>query len=564
MPASAQLPLEPRGCGGKEATITGSSLGDVLRGTEKRDVIAAGAGDDIVLGLAARDVLCGEDGNDTISGGRGNERAFGGAGDDRIVGGIGNDRLRGETGDDTLEGGRSNDYVNGGDDRDFVDGNLGDDRVFGGPGVADHVAGGLGIDRVNGGPGDYDLVHGDYGWDRMIGGPGQGDIGSFFSATSGQQGPGQEIRPPGIRASLRRGLAIGDGKDILRSLESLEGSAFDDVLIGRGRPASSADGGLGSDRCRGFDSRSSCGSARRHGAMALIDSSPSRSGTLTLLGGPRRDVLRLISDPATGVHRIRSRRPLALGPGCSHPAGKPRIAVCQTDPSARHRTIDLGDGNDRLVIVDAEGREGTRVGAGAGDDEVHGGPGGELIEAGEGADRLLGGAGSDGLVGGFPGPDLISGQSAGDLLAAAGACVGGVLRGGPGRDNASFAEAPGHPGVMIASLTTGRAYITKLPRCKPVRIHGSAEDLEGTFDWDILIGDERGNSLLGQPGKDRFYGLGGLDQINAYDRQRDFFIDCGRGGGIVLGDRRDPHARRCEEGEITGPAAELPRLLPGR
>jgi hypothetical protein len=209
-------------------------------------------------------------------------------------------------------------------------------------------------------------------------------------------------------------------------------------------------------------------------------------------------------------------------------------------------------------------REGTRIGAGAGDDEIHGGPGGELIEAGEGADRLLGGAGSDGLVGGIPGPDFISGQAAGDLLAAGGACIGGMLRGGPGRDNASFAEAPGHPGVMRASLTTGRASVPALPNCRAIRIHGSAEDLEGTFDWDVLIGDERGNALLGQPGKDRFYGLGGVDQINAYDRMRDFFIDCGAGGGVVLGDRRDPRGRRCEEGEITGPAAELPRLLRGQ
>jgi hypothetical protein len=159
---------------------------------------------------------------------------------------------------------------------------------------------------------------------------------------------------------------------------------------------------------------------------------------------------------------------------------------------------------------------------------------------------------------------LIAGQGAGDLLAAAGACLGGALVGGPGRDNASFAEAPAHPGVMVASLTTDRAFVRALPNCRPVRIHPTAEDLEGTFDWDILIGDERGNALLGQPGRDRFYGLGGRDQVNAYDRERDFFIDCGKAGGVVLDDRRDPKAHRCEQGEITGPAAELPRLPPGR
>ena len=166
----------------------------------------------------------------------------------------------------------------------------------------------------------------------MIGGPGPGDIGSFFTATSGQQGPGQEIRPPGIHASLRRGLAIGDGKDILRGLESLEGSAFDDVLIGRGKPGSSVDAGPGTDRCRGFATRRLCGPARPAGARVLIDSAPSRPGTLTLLGGPRRDNFRIVTDPATGTHRIRSGRPLVLGPGCTHPAGKPRVAVCESDP----------------------------------------------------------------------------------------------------------------------------------------------------------------------------------------------------------------------------------------
>ena len=528
----------------------------MLRGTQQRDVIAAGTGDDIVIALGARDIVCGGEGDDNIGGGRGSDLAFGGFGDDRLVGGIGNDRLRGEGGNDTLEGGRSNDNVSGGFDRDFVDGNLGDDRVYGSPGAADQVAGGLGIDRVYGGAGDYDLVHGDYGWDRMSGGPGRGDIASFFTAVSGQQGPGQEIRPPGVNASLPRGLAIGDGRDILRSFESLEGSAFDDVLTGRGEGV--VDAGAGSDRCRGFAERRSCGNQRRRGATVFVDSSQSRSGTLALLGGPRRDVFTLATDPASGMSRVRSQRPLVLGRGCEHPSGKLRIAVCESGPGARHRTIDLGGGDDSLVIADAQGREGTRVGAGAGDDEIQGGPGGELIEAGEGADRLLGGEGSDGLVGGFPGRDLISGQGSGDLLAAAGACVGGLLRGGPGRDNASFAEAPAHPGVMQASLTTGRAFVRALPNCRPVRIHPSAEDLEGTFDWDILIGDAQGNALLGQPGKDRFHGLGGRDQINAYDRERDFFIDCGVGGGIVLGDRRDPRARRCEKGEIRGPAAELP------
>ena len=53
------------------------------------------------------------------------------------------------------------------------------------------------------------------------------------------------------------------------------------------------------------------------------------------------------------------------------------------------------------------------------------------------------------------------------------------------------------------------------------------EDMEGSFDWDILVGDGRANAMLGQPGADRFYGGGGDDVIDARDGVRDFSIQCG-------------------------------------
>ena len=53
--------------------------------------------------------------------------------------------------------------------------------------------------------------------------------------------------------------------------------------------------------------------------------------------------------------------------------------------------------------------------------------------------------------------------------------------------------------------------------------------MEGSFDWDILIGDSGPNAMLGQPGADSFYGNGGDDMIDARDGVRDFSIQCGRG-----------------------------------
>jgi hypothetical protein len=59
--------------------------------------------------------------------------------------------------------------------------------------------------------------------------------------------------------------------------------------------------------------------------------------------------------------------------------------------------------------------------------------------------------------------------------------------------------------------------------------------MEGSFDWDVLIGDARPNAMLGQPGADRFYGGGGDDVIDARDGTKDFSIQCGRGTAAKSG-----------------------------
>ncbi|HET9198283.1 MAG TPA: hypothetical protein VFN92_08535, partial [Solirubrobacterales bacterium] len=135
----------------------------------------------------------------------------------------------------------------------------------------------------------------------------------------------------------------------------------------------------------------------------------------------------------------------------------------------------------------------------------------------------------DGLVGGLPGPTFIYGGPEGDLMAAGGGCAGGAIVGGPGRDDASFAETQAHPGTLIISFPQDKAWIDTVRHCKPVRLDDSNEDMEGSFDYDTLIGDGQKNSLLGQPGKDRFYGMGGDDIIDARDGVKDFSIQCGRG-----------------------------------
>jgi Ca2+-binding RTX toxin-like protein len=513
----AEEEIEEARCHGRRATIVGTEGNDVLQGTPGRDVIWGGDGDDTILGSLGNDLLCGGPGADLIHGGRGNDVADGGAGDD--------DRIYGD---------------------------LGDDKLTGGPGNGDEVAGGLGIDTLNGGPGNFDFVHGDYGYDRMDGGPGKGDIASFATDV----GAG---RDGGVKVNLAKHKARGDGHDRLFRFESLEGSAFEDILVGNGQ-ANVIDGGAGddvlrggggkdrlvggqgNDRCNGAKGDTvSCGQEAKlkASAYAEIDPVSGGGGGLELVGGGGDDHFVVAFDEASSTFGITAKKGIAVGGGCARVSAVQ--ITCATEGPARWVMADLGPGNDSLVVEGSlAGAQNVRLAGGLGNDTIRGGSEDDLIEAGDGADKLYGGGGADGLIGSRPGPTYLYGGPDGDLLAAGGGCAGGALVGGPGRDDASFAETPAHPGILHVSFPAHAAWIDAIPNCHKVHLSPTDEDMEGSFDWDILVGDSRANAMLGQPGRDRFYGGGGEDVIDARDGERDFSIQCGRGtvakrGGAVHG-----------------------------
>jgi Ca2+-binding RTX toxin-like protein len=506
--AGKEVEEEPR-CHGRRATIVGTEGPDVLRGTPGRDVIWGGGGDDEIFGSLGNDLICGGPGDDLIHGGRGNDDVDGGAGTDRVIG------------------------------------DLGDDKVTGGTGDADEVAGSLGIDTLNGGPGNFDLVHGDYGYDRMDGGPGSGDIASFATAVAGGKGDGVWVSLPAHRAR-------GDGHDRLFRFESIEGSAFRDTLIGdkgdntiNGGPGDDTIrggggvdeliGGQGSDGCVGAKGRTvSCGKEAppKASAFVQVDRTRGGGGGLSLVGGGGPDHFVVAYDEATESFGVSAARGIAIGTGCTRPGGDPRQVTCAVGGPARWLMADLGPGNDSFRAEGSlAGAQNVRVAGGYGDDTIKAGPEDDLLESGPGADRLYGGDGADGLVGGLPGPTFLYGEGDGDLLAAGGGCAGGAIVGGPGRDDASFAETQAHPGILYISFLQHKAWIDVLMGhgCHPVRLDPSDEDMEGSFDNDVLIGDHGPNAMLGQPGQDEFFGEGGEDVIDARDGVRDFVIQCGRG-----------------------------------
>ncbi len=541
-------------CHGKRATIVGTSGDDVIHGTDKADVIWAGPGDDKVYGGLGNDIICGGPGDDLIHGGRGNDWIEGGAGTDRVFG------------------------------------DLGDDHVSGGGGDRDEVSGGLGIDTVNGGPGNEDLVRGDYGYDRMDGGPGSGDIASFSTSVAGLKGSG-------VWVSLPKHKAFGDGHDRLFRFESIEGSAFHDTLIGDkhsnvidggpgndtvigGGDRDTLNGGQGDDHCEGGPTRISCGHepAPIGSAYIRLDPDPAGGGGLQIVGGAGPDAFVVsyaegevkeeegreedtgevkagVAESTTGAFTVEAKLPLAAGEGCARVAGDPKAVTCATLGPARWLMADLGPGNDEFTVRGSlEAVDLVRVNGGDGNDTIHGGPEEDLLQSGPGSDHVYGGDGSDAVIGGVPGPTYLYGEGGGDLLAAGGGCAGGTLDGGPGEDDASFAETQAHPGTLYISLEAGWAWINAIKLCDKVRLPRSDEDIEGSFDNDVLIGDARANVMLGQPGVDSFFGRGGNDVIVAADGVKDWYIQCGNKGhpeGIAIVDSIDPEAQDCAK-VVTG------------
>jgi uncharacterized delta-60 repeat protein len=124
----------PPRCGGRRATIVGTSHGDHLRGTRRADVIAGLGGNDRISGLGGNDIICGGSGNDTISGGAGKDKLYGQNGKDKLSGGSGNDKLSGGAGNDKLSGGSGKDSLSGGAGKDKLSGGSGKDSLNGGSG----------------------------------------------------------------------------------------------------------------------------------------------------------------------------------------------------------------------------------------------------------------------------------------------------------------------------------------------------------------------------------------------------------------------------------------------
>ncbi len=223
----------------------GTDGGDQRVGTKFVDVLSGGKGNDVLHGGGGKDILNGGEGDDRLYGGSGNDSLTGGSGADWLDGGAGIDTAyyisssagvfinllsgKGKGGDaegDTLisienvVGSNYNDILAGNDADNVLEGRGGDDELYGGKGN-DILIGGKGADKLDGGEGN--------------------DTASYAGSIGG------------VWVSLTTGKGLlGDAQgDTLVSIENLNGTDYDDVLLGN-ETANVLAGGKGNDVIYGY------------------------------------------------------------------------------------------------------------------------------------------------------------------------------------------------------------------------------------------------------------------------------------------------------------------------
>jgi Ca2+-binding RTX toxin-like protein len=388
----------PPTCVGLPATRVGTAGNDVINGTAGNDVIVAGDGNDVINGGGGNDTICGGNGNDTINAGPGADNVRGDPGADLINGDADNDLLLGNAGGgdvndvgDTINGGTGNDTIDGWVGNDVLDGGLGNDTLFGMAGVdtvsyasaTAAVSASLTTNTATGGAGNdtfvqverlagsafNDTLQGD-GLANVLWGRGGNDLligrlgNDVLSGDAGVDRVSYAFAPAGVVANLTTGVANGEGADTLVGVENLDGSPFNDNLLGNAL-ANVLRGGNGNDLLRGVDGN---------------DTIDGGNGNDTVNGGNHNDTLlgRLGNDTFVGGN----------GVDTAHFGGSAAaVSVNLTAGTA------AGEGADTLLTVE-------NVIGSAFNDVIRGNAGNNTLSGANGNDRLFGLAGNDRLVGG--------------------------------------------------------------------------------------------------------------------------------------------------------------------
>ncbi|MEO0967765.1 MAG: chondroitinase-B domain-containing protein, partial [Cyanobacteria bacterium J06639_18] len=473
--------------------LQGSQQDDTLVGDDKENIIEGGAGADILDGGGDEDTASYEDSSTGVK----VNLALGSGSDGDAAGDklLNIENLKGSRKNDTLIGDRDRNVIEGGDGTDTVDGGAGDDILKGGDGA-----------------------------DYLVGGEGN-DTASYEDSTAG------------VTVNLSTGMGNGGDAegDSLKEAENLVGSEQDDRLIGNddanilagGIGADFLDGGAGADTATYENSKDGVEVDLSAGVGNEGDAQGDKLTNIeNIIGSEDED--KLIGDDANNSFFGRDEEDELRGNG----------------------------GDDYL----SGGKDYDTLFGGSGEDTLKGDSGSDTLEGGRDGDVIDGGAGIDtasyrdsqsvninlatGVVTGGDAngdlllnieniigsgeEDILRGDSRNNVLE--GGAAGDRLDGGIGSDTASYENS--EVGVNL-NLSTNRFIGGDAQGDRLVNI----ENLSGSEQDDIIVGDEGKNTLRGLDGADQLQGKDGDDKI--YAGEGNDTLEGGTGNDVLEGNEDD-------------------------
>ncbi|WP_063297037.1 Ig-like domain-containing protein [Pseudovibrio sp. Ad37] len=402
--------------------------------------------------------------------------------------------LTGTDGDDKITAGDLAELINGGEGSDTVryfdattsvtvnladqSQNSGDatgdtyasiENIIGSDTHADHLTGDENHNKIWG-YGGNDQLYGGAGNDYFYGGEGA----DYIDGGTGLDFARYSTSDAAVHVNLATGLFDGGHAtgDVLVGIENVEGSDFDDVLIGDDN----------ANALYGLD-----GDDRLYGGKGNDTLNASGSGADYIDGGEGTDAVRY---------------------RWSHAA----VTVNLADQSQ-----NAGDaaGDEYISIENIMGTDayGDTLTGDAGDNRIWGYGGDDILTGAGGSDRLYGEGGSDRLYGGEGNDELFGGEGA------------DYLDGGAGSDLTDYRASDAGVTINLAEDTASGGHATG-------DILVNIENIGGSQFDDVLIGDDNRNNLYAKDGIDHLEGRGGNDTLNAYGSGADY-LDGGSGNDTV-------------------------------
>jgi len=472
--------------------LSGNGGDDYIDGAIGDDTLLGGLGDDEVYGGEGIDILYGDDiansdvtgGDDTLSGGAGEDTIYGGYGDDTLIGGVNDDKLKGGEGSDTADYSGESAAVQANIANSFAVGSSSGTDTFESienitgtdlGGASDQITGDDASNTLKGLAGD-DTISELAGDDEVVGGAGDDYIyaGAGADIIDGDDTDGATLN--GTSDTLDYSLInisddSGDTRDVDGTNDSTTPSsdAYSGIEIDLTvTTAQRIHAQYGTDTVTNIENIVGSGKNDYIGGNDVANTLEGRSGNDYLVGLDGAD--KLIggdgidtADFSTGVQNVVI-----------------DMTRTQTDGSSgTYRVQNDGYGHQEYL----DGVE--NITTGAGNDTIYGDSNSNTIITGAGNDTIRGGAQAD------------------------------VIEGGADEDTVDFSDLT--YGVTVDLDTdnnSGTAADGTASSNGKTDIIREIENVIGTASNDIIVADEKDNTLIGADGDDTFVGLEGVDYID--------------------------------------------------